>query len=271
MGGGGVALVHRERALSYWTICPTGRPNICCIKPWWGVADFARSPLGLHGKAVREAKEQTSWLEPNTAFEAALETFIRVAGRRPGIHADLERFIAPLLTPARWNSLALKLFKLDAPGVPDFYQGIELGTLGWWIRIIADRLITRSAASTARPDAASRCPAGFGSAWKTACQNYGPFATACAVAARVSRRFDQAGKYHAAVAMGPRPTRSWRFSVATTSWFCAASRDETRWQLGRHCTLDLPPELGATNFTGDSSAGWQRRDRRSFETFPVLS
>jgi (1->4)-alpha-D-glucan 1-alpha-D-glucosylmutase len=80
-------------------------------------------------KAVREAKEQTSWLEPNTAFEAALDTFIRALIEDREFVADLEGFIAPLVTPARWSSIALNLLKLTAPGIPDIYQGMELWQL----------------------------------------------------------------------------------------------------------------------------------------------
>lgn len=80
-------------------------------------------------KAVREAKEQTSWLEPNATFEAALESYIDALMQDHEFIADLERFLAPLITPARFSSLAMNLLKLTAPGVPDVYQGTELWQL----------------------------------------------------------------------------------------------------------------------------------------------
>jgi len=40
--------------------------------------------------------------------------------------AELERFVTPLISPGRTNSLAQVLLKLTAPGVPDIYQGSEL-------------------------------------------------------------------------------------------------------------------------------------------------
>jgi (1->4)-alpha-D-glucan 1-alpha-D-glucosylmutase len=80
-------------------------------------------------KAVREAKEQTSWLEPDAAFEAALDAYVAAVLQDQEFIADLERFLAPLLTPARFTSLAMSLLKLTAPGIPDIYQGMELWQL----------------------------------------------------------------------------------------------------------------------------------------------
>lgn len=85
--------------------------------------------LAYMRKAVREAKEHTSWLEPNAGFETALETFIKALLQDHDFIADLETFLAPLVTPARFSSLALNLLKLTAPGIPDIYQGMELWQL----------------------------------------------------------------------------------------------------------------------------------------------
>ncbi|HEX5431854.1 MAG TPA: malto-oligosyltrehalose synthase, partial [Bryobacteraceae bacterium] len=80
-------------------------------------------------KALREAKERTSWTEPNAAFEEALNGFIvSVLGDQEFL-ADFEQFLAPLIEPARTTSLALNLLKLAAPGIPDIYQGAELWEL----------------------------------------------------------------------------------------------------------------------------------------------
>jgi len=80
-------------------------------------------------KAAREAKEQTSWLNPNAAFETALENFIGGILGDESFIADLESFLAPLIPAARVTSLALVLLKLTAPGVPDIYQGTDLWDL----------------------------------------------------------------------------------------------------------------------------------------------
>jgi (1->4)-alpha-D-glucan 1-alpha-D-glucosylmutase len=80
-------------------------------------------------KAVREAKEHSSWVNVNGNYEAALAEFI--AGLlAPG---DKNLFLADFVPIARriahnglLNSLALTLLKLASPGVPDIYQGCEL-------------------------------------------------------------------------------------------------------------------------------------------------
>jgi (1->4)-alpha-D-glucan 1-alpha-D-glucosylmutase len=80
-------------------------------------------------KATREAKVHTSWTRPNPEYEEALRAFVGGVLDDAGFVADLEAFVAPLVEPARVNSLAQTLLKLTAPGVPDFYQGTEIWDL----------------------------------------------------------------------------------------------------------------------------------------------
>jgi (1->4)-alpha-D-glucan 1-alpha-D-glucosylmutase len=80
-------------------------------------------------KACREAKINTSWHEPNHAYEESIRGFVDGVFQRPEFIASLERFIDPLILPGRINSLAQTLIKMVAPGVPDFYQGTELWDL----------------------------------------------------------------------------------------------------------------------------------------------
>jgi (1->4)-alpha-D-glucan 1-alpha-D-glucosylmutase len=80
-------------------------------------------------KACREAKINTSWQEPNTAYEESIRGFVDGVLQTPEFIAALERFIRPLILPGRINSLAQTLIKMVAPGVPDFYQGTELWDL----------------------------------------------------------------------------------------------------------------------------------------------
>lgn len=80
-------------------------------------------------KAVREAKEQTSWTQQNKEFEDALRAFIqRIYDSAPFV-ADIESFVARLAQAGRINSLTQTLLKCVAPGVPDHYQGSELWDL----------------------------------------------------------------------------------------------------------------------------------------------
>ena len=80
-------------------------------------------------KACREAKINTSWQEPNAAYEESLRGFVDGVLQMPQFIAMLERFVEPLILPGRINSLAQTLIKMVAPGVPDFYQGTELWDL----------------------------------------------------------------------------------------------------------------------------------------------
>jgi (1->4)-alpha-D-glucan 1-alpha-D-glucosylmutase len=77
-------------------------------------------------KAIREAKQQTSWIDPNEAFEAAVERFVNgMIGDRE-LMDDVARFVATIEHAGYLNSLSRTLLKLTAPGVPDIYQGTEL-------------------------------------------------------------------------------------------------------------------------------------------------
>ncbi|HZC05103.1 MAG TPA: malto-oligosyltrehalose synthase [Ktedonobacterales bacterium] len=80
-------------------------------------------------KAVREAKQHTSWTAPNAAYEQALQSFIAGALSDEEFVADLSAFVDELRTPGWVNSLAQTLLKLTAPGVPDIYQGCDLWDL----------------------------------------------------------------------------------------------------------------------------------------------
>jgi (1->4)-alpha-D-glucan 1-alpha-D-glucosylmutase len=83
-------------------------------------------------KAVREAKQHTSWTQQNKEFEDALRNFIeRILESREFI-ADLEALVGNILKAGRINSLAQTLIKFTAPGVPDTYQGSEL----WDLRLV---------------------------------------------------------------------------------------------------------------------------------------
>ena len=79
--------------------------------------------LAYMEKAVREAKQHTSWSEPNKAYESALKHFIIATLDDPQFTGDLERFVAPLIEPGYVNSLAQTLIKLTAPGVPEHLSG----------------------------------------------------------------------------------------------------------------------------------------------------
>ncbi len=79
-------------------------------------------------KAGREAKEHSSWIAPNAAYEQALGEFVKAILTRPKnkFRAEFEPFVKELSQLGLWNSLSQTLLKLTCPGVPDTYQGTEL-------------------------------------------------------------------------------------------------------------------------------------------------
>jgi len=80
-------------------------------------------------KAVREAKQRTSWTAINRDFEAALESFITQTYEHAPFIKELEQFVERVKDAGRVNSLAQTLMKYTVPGVPDLYQGTEVWDL----------------------------------------------------------------------------------------------------------------------------------------------
>src|SRR6202165_3274023 len=80
-------------------------------------------------KALREAKVNTSWINPNTEYEAAFHNFLDAVLDRSVSKAFLDDFIpfqARIATAGIFNSLSQTLLKITSPGLPDFYQGTEV-------------------------------------------------------------------------------------------------------------------------------------------------
>ncbi|MGE0040004.1 MAG: malto-oligosyltrehalose synthase [Vicinamibacterales bacterium] len=83
-------------------------------------------------KAVREAKERSSWLRPDQAYEDAMTAFIHEILEGLGARRFLPRFVPFARAVARhgaMTSLAQVLLQAGSPGVPDVYQGAELWDL----------------------------------------------------------------------------------------------------------------------------------------------
>jgi (1->4)-alpha-D-glucan 1-alpha-D-glucosylmutase len=83
-------------------------------------------------KAAREGKQETSWLNPNEAYEAGLRKFIeRILD--PAVSAEflssVEMFARRVSLLGALNSLSQIALKATIPGVPDFYQGTEFWDL----------------------------------------------------------------------------------------------------------------------------------------------
>src|SRR2546423_8455918 len=80
-------------------------------------------------KAIREAKVNTDWLEPNVKYEEAAAGFVDgvLPIERPNAFLEAFRpFQKRVAFFGALNSLAQTVLKMTCPGVPDFYQGSEL-------------------------------------------------------------------------------------------------------------------------------------------------
>jgi (1->4)-alpha-D-glucan 1-alpha-D-glucosylmutase len=79
-------------------------------------------------KAAREAQLHTSWINPDEAYEAALEGFVRRT-LDPAVSApflnDFTAFNREIERAGALTSLSMQVLKLASPGVPDLYQGTE--------------------------------------------------------------------------------------------------------------------------------------------------
>jgi (1->4)-alpha-D-glucan 1-alpha-D-glucosylmutase len=83
-------------------------------------------------KAIREAKQNTSWINRNTEYETAVSSFVRtllMPGAQNQFLNDFIPFQHRVARTGLWNSLAQTLLKLTCPGMPDTYQGNELWDL----------------------------------------------------------------------------------------------------------------------------------------------
>src|SRR5438034_6731404 len=80
-------------------------------------------------KALHEAKLNTSWIQPNEEWDAAMWDFVAEILDSSPRNKFLPVFISVAQEIARLgaiNSLTQTLLKLTSPGVPDIYQGKEI-------------------------------------------------------------------------------------------------------------------------------------------------
>lgn len=77
-------------------------------------------------KSARESKAVTSWINPNTDYEAALSGFVKAVLERRDSNLFLHDLLATVPVFAWYgglNSTSMAAIKCLSPGVPDFYQG----------------------------------------------------------------------------------------------------------------------------------------------------
>jgi (1->4)-alpha-D-glucan 1-alpha-D-glucosylmutase len=120
--GGQRAPDRNEEYLLYQTLVgawPLGRPD----------SAFTARIVEYMRKATKEAKVNTSWINPNEAWDAALSGFVEAVLGDEDFLASFDPFARRVAHYGMYNSLAQTLLKLASPGVPDVYQGQELWDL----------------------------------------------------------------------------------------------------------------------------------------------
>ncbi|HEX5932643.1 MAG TPA: malto-oligosyltrehalose synthase, partial [Pseudorhizobium sp.] len=83
--------------------------------------------LGYVEKALREAKQRTSWNEVNQGYEDAVKAYVSrlLSPDNAEFLVDFTATLEPFIRAGLVNGITQTLIKLTAPGVPDIYQGSE--------------------------------------------------------------------------------------------------------------------------------------------------
>jgi len=112
-----------QTLLGTWPMQANGEPERVPLP------DYIERIQAYMAKALKEAKINTSWIQPNEEWDAAMHDFVaRILDSSPR-----NKFL-PIFLPAAKeivrlgaiNSLTQTLLKLTSPGVPDIYQGNEI-------------------------------------------------------------------------------------------------------------------------------------------------
>jgi (1->4)-alpha-D-glucan 1-alpha-D-glucosylmutase len=80
-------------------------------------------------KALREAKQNSSWIAPQEPYEQAVQEFAARILAEGAFMGDFREFHKLLARAGARNALSQVVLKIAAPGVPDFYQGAEIWNL----------------------------------------------------------------------------------------------------------------------------------------------
>jgi len=123
---GGLAPSRNDEYLLYQTLVGTLPAERVNDADWRAFSERIQQYMI---KALREAKEHTSWANTNLQYEDAVLHFTQMILERRDDNrflADFSQFHNRIARIGMFNSLSQCLLKLTAPGVPDIYQGNEL-------------------------------------------------------------------------------------------------------------------------------------------------
>jgi (1->4)-alpha-D-glucan 1-alpha-D-glucosylmutase len=94
--------------------------------------DFVQRVRAYLQKAIKEAKLNTSWTNPDPAYEQAVDAFVTSTlskQKSPRFLESLIGFKRRIERAGQVNSVSGVVLKLACPGTPDVYQGTELWDL----------------------------------------------------------------------------------------------------------------------------------------------
>ncbi len=112
-----------QTLLGTWPIEANGEPQPAATP------EYIERIQRYMAKALHEAKINTSWIQPNEEWDAAMRDFVANILDSSPRNKFLPIFLPVAQEIARLgaiNSLAQTLLKLTSPGVPDVYQGNEI-------------------------------------------------------------------------------------------------------------------------------------------------
>src|SRR6267378_863467 len=112
-----------QTLLGTWPMQANGEPETTATP------DYMERIQAYMAKALHEAKLNTSWIQPNEEWDAAMRDFVaKILEPSPRnkftpVFVPIAKEVAQL---GAVNSLTQTLLKLTSPGVPDIYQGNEI-------------------------------------------------------------------------------------------------------------------------------------------------
>jgi (1->4)-alpha-D-glucan 1-alpha-D-glucosylmutase len=112
-----------QTLLGTWPIQDSGEPEKTAK------ADYIERIQAYMAKALHEAKLNTSWIQPNEEWDAAMRDFVANILDSSPRNKFLPAFLPVAQEIVRLgaiNSLTQTTLKLTSPGVPDIYQGNEI-------------------------------------------------------------------------------------------------------------------------------------------------